>query len=110
MSAIVRCFTRSRSTTWRRRKSLRDFLAPTGCDEVGNGCEELLMTKPMTAYRVMRGLTLLVAVSIGAFAQSDSASRPPAHAAAAADQQAGNKSGEASRVEHSDSSYVIGAN
>jgi polysaccharide export outer membrane protein len=58
----------------------------------------------------MRGLTLLVVVSIGAFAQSDSASRPPAHVAAAADQQAGNKSGEGSRVGQSDSSYVIGAN
>lgn len=68
------------------------------------------MTESVTAHRVMRGLTLLVAMSIGAFAQSGSASRPPAHAPAAADPQAGNKSGEGSSVGHSDSSYVIGAN
>jgi polysaccharide biosynthesis/export protein len=67
------------------------------------------MTESVTAHRVMRGLTLLVAMSIGAFAQSGSASRPPAHAPAA-DPQAGNKTGEGSSAGHSDSSYVIGAN
>jgi len=55
-------------------------------------------------------LTLLVLVSIGALAQSDSASRPAAPAAAPADKQAGEKSGQGSRAAHSDSSYVIGAN
>jgi polysaccharide biosynthesis/export protein len=63
----------------------------------------------MTAHRIMPGLTLLVLVSIGAFAQSDSASRPPAPAAAS-DKQAGEKSTEGSRAAHSDDSYVIGAN
>ena len=52
------------------------------------------MTEPMTAHRIMPILTLLVLVSIGAFAQSDSASRPPVRAAAAADKQAGEKPGE----------------
>ena len=55
-------------------------------------------------------LTLLVLMSIGAPAQSDSASRPPAPAAATADKQAGEKSGQGSRAAHSDNSYVIGAN
>ncbi|MGD0792480.1 MAG: polysaccharide biosynthesis/export family protein [Terriglobales bacterium] len=64
----------------------------------------------MTAHRIMPVLTLLVLVSIGALAQSDSASRPPAPAAAAADKQAGAKPGEGSRAAHSDSAYVIGAN
>ena len=73
------------------------------------------MTEPMTAHRIMPVLTLLVLVSIGAFAQSNSASRPTAPAAAAADKQAGEKTvgekpGEGSRAAHSDSSYVIGAN
>jgi polysaccharide export outer membrane protein len=72
------------------------------------------MTKPTTAHRIMPVLTLLVLLSNGAFAQSDSASRPPATAAAAADKQAadkqsGDKPGEGSRTAHSDSSYVIGA-
>jgi len=68
----------------------------------------------MTAHRIIPVLTLLVLVSIGAFAQSDSASRPPAPAATA-DKKAGDKpttekSGQGSRAVHSDSSYVIGAN
>jgi polysaccharide export outer membrane protein len=72
------------------------------------------MTKTTTAHRIMPVLTLLVLLSNGAFAQSDSASRPPATAAAAADKQsgdkqAGDKPGEGSRTAHSDSSYVIGA-
>ena len=66
------------------------------------------MTQPMTTHRIMSVLTLLVLVSIGALAQSDSASRPPAPAAA--DKQAGEKAGEGSRAAHSDSAYVIGAN
>ncbi len=73
------------------------------------------MTQPMTAHRIMPILALLVLVSIGVFAQSDSASRPPAPAAAAVDKQAGErpageKTGEGSRAAHSDSAYVIGAN
>jgi polysaccharide export outer membrane protein len=71
--------------------------------------KRLRMTESMTACRLMRRLVLLLAVSIGAFAQSDSASRPPAHASTG-DQQAGNNSAEGSRADHSDSSYVIGAN
>ncbi len=54
-------------------------------------------------------LTLLALMSIGAFAQSESPSRPVAPAAAAADKQTGEKPGEGSRAAHSDSSYVIGA-
>ena len=71
------------------------------------------MTEPMTTHRIVPVLTLLVLVSIGAFAQSDSASRPPAPAAAdkqAGEKQAGEKTGEGSRAAHSDSAYVIGAN
>jgi polysaccharide export outer membrane protein len=67
------------------------------------------MTQPMTAHRILAVLTLLALVSIGALAQSDSASRPPAPAAPAAD-KAGAKPGEGSRAAHSDSAYVIGAN
>ena len=66
------------------------------------------MTKPITAHRIMAVLTLLVLLSSGALAQSDSASRPPAPATAV-DKQAGDKPGEGSRTAHSDSSYVIGA-
>ena len=64
------------------------------------------MTEPMTAHRIVPLLTLLMLMSIGAFAQSDSASRAPVPATAAADKQAR----EASRAAHSDSAYVIGAN
>ena len=67
------------------------------------------MTEPMTAHRIMTVLTLLVLVSVGALAQSDSASRPPAPAATA-DKQAGEKLGQGSQGAHSDNSYVIGAN
>jgi polysaccharide export outer membrane protein len=56
----------------------------------------------MSAHRIMPVLTLLVLVSIGAFAQSESA-------AAAADKQAGEKPAEGSRAARSDGSYVIGA-
>jgi polysaccharide biosynthesis/export protein len=72
------------------------------------------MTQLIAAHRIMSVLPLLVLLSIGAFAQSDSASRPTAPAATA-DKQAGDKltgekSGQGSRAAHSDSSYVIGAN
>lgn len=62
----------------------------------------------MMAARVLRGWTLLMLVSIGAFAQSDSGSHPAAPPAPAS--QPGDKSGEGSRAGRSDSSYVIGAN
>jgi polysaccharide export outer membrane protein len=78
--------------------------------EPGNGGGALLMTEPMAAHRITAVLTLLVLVSIGAFAQSGSASQPPAPSAAAADKQAGETKAEGSRAAHSDSSYVIGAN
>ena len=66
------------------------------------------MTKSITAHRIMAVLTLLVLLSGGALSQSDSASRPPAPAAAT-DKQSGDNPGEGSRTAHSDSSYVIGA-
>jgi len=75
-----------------------------------------LMTQLITARRIVPALTLLVVISISAaaFAQSDSGSSPTTPPAAAADKQAvpkaGEKSGQGSRVAHSDSSYVIGAN
>ena len=68
------------------------------------------MTGPMTAHRITAVLTLLVLVSIGAFAQSGSASQPPAPGSAAADKQAGETKAQDPRAAHSDSSYVIGAN
>jgi polysaccharide export outer membrane protein len=69
------------------------------------------MTQLIAAHRIMSVLPLLVLLSIGAFAQSDSASRPPAPAATqAGDKQTAEKSGQGSRAAHSDSSYVIGAN
>jgi len=78
--------------------------------EPGNGAEALLMTEPTTAHRITAVLTLLVLVSIGAFAQTGSASQPPAPSAAPADKQAGETRPEGARAAHSDSSYVIGAN
>jgi polysaccharide export outer membrane protein len=76
--------------------------------------EALPMTQLIAAHRIMSVLPLLVLLSIGAFAQSDSASHPPAPAATA-DKQGGDKqtaenSGQGSRAAHSDSSYLIGAN
>jgi polysaccharide biosynthesis/export protein len=65
------------------------------------------MTQPMTAHRIISVLTLMAVVSIGAFAQSNSPSQPPAPAA---DKQGGAKQGQGSQAAHSDSSYVIGAN
>jgi polysaccharide export outer membrane protein len=65
------------------------------------------MTQTTTAHRIMSVLTLLVLVSIGAFAQSNSSSQPPAPAS---DKQAGAKPEQGSPGAHSDSSYVIGAN
>ena len=68
------------------------------------------MTEPMTAHRITAVLTLLVVVSMGAFAQTGSASQPPAPRVAPADKQASETKAEGSRAAHSDSSYVIGAN
>jgi polysaccharide export outer membrane protein len=70
----------------------------------------MLMTEPMTAHRITAVLTLLVVVSIGAFAQTGSASQTAAPSVAQADKQAGETKAEGSRAAHSDSSYVIGAN
>ncbi len=67
------------------------------------------MTEPITLHRIMTVLTLLLLLSSGAWAQSDSTSRttPPA---ATSEKQASNKSAETPRAAHSDSSYIIGAN
>jgi polysaccharide export outer membrane protein len=70
---------------------------------------QLLMTEILTGRRIVSMLTLLVLVSIGAYAQSDSEARPPAPSAAG-DKQAGEKPAEGTQAAHSDSSYVIGAN
>jgi polysaccharide export outer membrane protein len=74
----------------------------------------LLMTQFIAAHRIMSVLALLVLLSVAAFAQSDSASQPPAPAATAdkqgGDKQTAEKSGQGSRAAHSDSSYLIGAN
>ena len=67
------------------------------------------MTKP-EAHRITAIVTLLVLGSIGAFAQTGSASQPLAPSAAQADKQAGETKAESARAAHSDSSYVIGAN
>ncbi|MGB0115459.1 MAG: polysaccharide biosynthesis/export family protein, partial [Terriglobales bacterium] len=63
----------------------------------------------MATHRILSILTLLVLLSAGSFAQSDSASRtvPPA---ATTEKQAGEKPAEAPPAAHSDSSYVIGDN
>ncbi len=68
------------------------------------------MMQPMTTHRIIPVLTLLALMSIGAFAQSNSPSQPPAPGAPTADKQAGAKQGQGSQSAHSDSSYVIGAN
>jgi polysaccharide biosynthesis/export protein len=57
------------------------------------------MTEPMTTHKIMPVLTLLVLISIGAFAQSDSAAPPAASAPPTG-----------SHAAPSDNSYVIGAN
>ncbi len=67
------------------------------------------MMQPMT-HRIIAVLTLLALMSIGAFAQSNSPSQPPAPAASTVDKQADVKQGQGSQGAHSDSSYVIGAN
>ncbi len=64
------------------------------------------MTKAMMSLRMLAVLMLLAGMSIGAAAQSDSAARP----AAPADKATADKAEQGSRAEHSDSSYVIGAN
>jgi polysaccharide export outer membrane protein len=62
----------------------------------------MLTTESVTAHKVIPVLSLLLLLSIGAFAQSDSASRP-SPAGAATDKPTPGKA-------HSDNSYVIGAN
>ena len=62
----------------------------------------MLRTEPVTARKVTSLMALLIVLSIGAFAQSDSASHP-APAGAATDKPTAGKA-------HSDNSYVIGAN
>ncbi len=72
------------------------------------------MTKRMkqlvTARRIASVLMLLMAVAIGALAQSEPASQTPPSTPPAADKQAGDKPAQGARAAHSDSSYVIGAN
>jgi len=72
------------------------------------------MTKLLPVDRTTPVLILLLLVSIGAIAQSDSASQPSAPPAAAPgkqtdDKQADDKQAQGSRGAHSDNSYVIGA-
>lgn len=67
------------------------------------------MTKLTLAHGTLPALALLILISTGAFAQSDSASRPAAPPAAASDKPADDKSGPGARGIHSDNSYVIGA-
>src|SRR5271155_5803002 len=69
-----------------------------------------MMIQPVTARRIASVLMLLMMMSIGALAQSDSASQPPASAPPAADKQAGDKPAQGAYAAHSDNSYVIGAN
>ena len=64
------------------------------------------MMQPMAAHRIIPVLTLLALMSIGAFAQSNPPTQPPAPAG---DKQEGAKQGQSSQGAHSDSSYVIGA-
>jgi polysaccharide biosynthesis/export protein len=73
------------------------------------------MTEPMTPHRIVPVLTLLALMSIAAFAQSDSTSRPAVPAAPpagqqASDKQADGKPAEGSHGAHSDNAYVIGSN
>jgi polysaccharide biosynthesis/export protein len=68
------------------------------------------MPRRARCLRAVQVLTLLAAVSGGAFAQSDAATKPTAGApagSAAADKQAGQN--QEHQPVHSDSSYVIGA-
>ena len=69
-----------------------------------------LMKQLMTARRIASVLTLLAVVSIGALAQSDSASQAPPSTQPAADKQASDKPAQGPHAAHSDNSYVIGAN
>ncbi len=66
-------------------------------------------SKPVPVHGILPVLMFLVLAFSGAWAQSDSASRPPAPEAGATDKQADDKAGQGSRAAHSDSSYVIGA-
>ena len=63
------------------------------------------MTKFMPGNRILPALALLVVLFSGAFAQSDSA----AQAAGANGKQAEEKPAQGARGNHSDSSYIIGA-
>lgn len=63
------------------------------------------MTKAMMNLRMV-AIVMLLAMSMGAAGQSDSA----AHTAVPADKPTADKPGQGSRAGHSDSSYVIGAN
>ena len=69
------------------------------------------MTKPMPAHRITPLLfpTLLILMSIGAAAQSESAPRSQAPAPPAAEKQTDDKARDGSPAAHSDNSYVIGA-
>lgn len=64
------------------------------------------MTKATMGLRMLAVLTLMAAMSIGAAAQSDSATRP----GPPADKPTDEKAAPSSKAGHSDSSYVIGAN
>lgn len=66
------------------------------------------MTKLVPAHCIKQVLRLLLLMSIGAFAQSDSTPRSPAPGAAT-DKQADDKPRQDSRSMHSDNSYIIGA-
>lgn len=67
------------------------------------------MTEPKIGRRILSVVTLLTLVAMGAFAQSDSASKPSAPPAAT-DKKSVDKAADSSRSAHSDDSYVIGSN
>ncbi len=70
---------------------------------------QMLMTEPKIGRRILSVVTLLTLVAMGAFAQSDSASKPSAPPAAT-DKKSVDKAADSSRSAHSDDSYVIGSN
>jgi polysaccharide export outer membrane protein len=77
-----------------------------------NGEEASLMTLKTNRIRILPMTALLVLVSVGLFAQSDSAAGQPAPAANA-DKSAGENRGTGSQTTgkvHSDDAYVIGEN
>jgi polysaccharide export outer membrane protein len=86
--------------------------------ETVNDCEALAMIKNMTAQRFVTVLALFALLTVGALAQSNTASQATTPAAAASqpvatqvstDKPVAVKPGEVARVAHSDNSYVIGA-